>query len=137
MDIVYTILRELAEPPSLDDCAPLEYPGDVAALEHWRVVPTESGPYLLEGVIADRAITSVVFAVYGRALARIAERWVVLGRPLDGHLARVRRVRRDPESRALDRQRWTRRSRQSDARMPPSFEARAPRARLRMRSELV
>jgi len=40
---------------------------------------------LLEGVIADRAITSVVFAVYGRALARIAERWVVLGRPLDGH----------------------------------------------------
>ena len=43
-----------------------------------------TGPYLLEGVIADRAITSVVFAVFGRALARIAERWVVLGRPLDG-----------------------------------------------------
>lgn len=82
----YACLRELAEPPSLDACRPLEYPGDVAALEQWRVVPTNGGPYLLEGVIADRAITSVVFAVYGRALARIAERWVVLGRPLDGSL---------------------------------------------------
>ena len=49
-------------------------------------MPTEDGPYLLEGVIADCAITSVVFAVFGRALARIAERWVVLGYPLGGHL---------------------------------------------------
>jgi hypothetical protein len=45
-------------------------------------VPTENGPYLLEGVLAGRAITSVVIAVYARTLARIAERWVVLGRPL-------------------------------------------------------
>jgi hypothetical protein len=86
MDIVYTILRELAEPPSLDACRPLEYPGEVGALEQWRVVPTENGPYLLEGLLNRRGICSVVFAVYGRALARIAERWVVLGRPLDGHL---------------------------------------------------
>ena len=103
MDIFYTILRELAEPPSLDACRPLEYPGDVAALEQWRVVPTESGPYLLKGLLAGRGICSVVFAVYGRALARIAERWVVLGRPLDGTLSEVRRRRRDPQGGALDR----------------------------------
>ena len=87
MDIVTTILCELAEPPSPDACRPLEYPGEVAALEQWRVVPTENGPYLIEGLLNRRGICSVVFAVYGRALARIAERWVVLGRPLDGHLS--------------------------------------------------
>jgi hypothetical protein len=87
MDIVYTVLRDLAEPPSLDACRPLEYPGEVAALEQWRVVPTENGPYLIEGLLNRRGICSVVFAVYGRALARIAERWVVLGRPLDGTLS--------------------------------------------------
>ena len=84
MDFFDLIACHLREPVSPDDCAPLNYGGDVAPLEHWRVVPTDDGPYLLEGVIADRAITSVVFAVYGHALARIAERWVVLGRPLDG-----------------------------------------------------
>ena len=86
MTFVDLIALHLREPLPPDDCAPLEYAGDTASLEYWRVVPTQDGPYLLEGVLADRAITSVVFAVYGRALARIAERWVVLGRPLDGHL---------------------------------------------------
>ena len=47
-------------------------------------MPTDNGPYLLEGVLAGRPITSVAIAVYARTLARIAERWVVLGRPLDG-----------------------------------------------------
>ena len=84
MDFLYLMTQGLRGPPSLDRCAALQFPGEIAPLEHWRVVPTDGGPYLLEGVIADRAITSVVFAVYGHALARIAERWVVLGRPLDG-----------------------------------------------------
>src|SRR6266850_572564 len=86
VDFLYLITRGLSDPPSPDDCAPLEFAGSVATLEYWRLVPTANGPYLLEGVLAGRGITSVVFAVYGRALARIAERWVVLGRPLDGHL---------------------------------------------------
>jgi hypothetical protein len=86
MDLLYLIARQLAAPASPDDCAPLEFPGRVATLEHWRLVPTTDGPYLLEGVLAGRAITSVVIAVYARTLARIAERWIVLGRPLNGHL---------------------------------------------------
>jgi hypothetical protein len=77
------IARHLYEPLAPDDCAPLEAAGEVAPLEHWRLVPT-SGPYLLHGVLAGRAITSVVFAVHARTIARIAERWVVLGQPLDG-----------------------------------------------------
>ena len=85
MTFVDLIALHLRAPLSPDNCAPLNCGADVAPLEHWRVVPTENGPYLLEGVIADRAITSVVFAVFGRALARIAERWVVLGYPLGGH----------------------------------------------------
>lgn len=80
------VARYLVERVSPDACPPPEYGGDVAALEHWRVVPTPDGPYLLEGVLAGRGITSVVIAVYARAIARIAERWVVLGRPLGGHL---------------------------------------------------
>ena len=47
-------------------------------------MPTPDGPYLLEGVLAGREVTSVVIAVYARTLARLAERWVVLGEPLDG-----------------------------------------------------
>jgi hypothetical protein len=84
VDFLYLITHGLRDPPSLDRCAALQFPGEIAPLEHWRVVPTENGPYLLEGVLAGRAITSVVFAVYARTLARVAERWVVLGRPLDG-----------------------------------------------------
>ena len=82
MDFLYLMTHGLRDPPSLDRCAALQFPGEIAPLEHWRVVPMENGPYLLEGVLAGRAITSVVFAVYARTLARIAERWVVLGRPL-------------------------------------------------------
>jgi hypothetical protein len=86
VDFLYLITYGLRDPPSLDRCAPLEFPGEVATLEYWRLVPTPNGPYLLEGVLAGRGITSVVIAIYARAIARIAERWVVLGRPLDGHL---------------------------------------------------
>lgn len=85
VDFLYLMTQGLRDPPSLDRSAALEFPGEIAPLEHWRVVPTENGPYLLEGVLAGRAITSVVFAVYERTLARIAERWVVLGRPLNNH----------------------------------------------------
>lgn len=81
MDVV---ALHLSEPLAPDACAPLEFPGDVAPLEHWRLVRTPDGPYLLHGVLANRAITSVAIAVYSSAIARIAERWVVLGRPLDG-----------------------------------------------------
>lgn len=86
VDFLYLIARGLSDPPSVDRCAALEFPGEVATLEYWRIVPTANGPYLLEGVLAGRAITSVAIAVYARTIARIAERWVVLGRPLDGHL---------------------------------------------------
>jgi hypothetical protein len=76
------ITRHLHEPLAPDDCAPLEFPGDVAPLECWSLVPTPDGPYLLHGMLANRAVTSVVIAVYSRTIARLAERWVVLGRPL-------------------------------------------------------
>lgn len=84
MDFLYLMTYGLRDPPSPDHCAALNFPAEVAALEYWRIVPTDNGPYLLEGVLAGHAITSVAIAVYARTLARIAERWVVLGRPLDG-----------------------------------------------------
>ena len=84
MDFLDVIALQLAEPLAPDACTPLEFAGNVASLEHWRLVPTPDGPYLLHGVLANRAITSVVIAVYARTLARVAERWVVLGEPLDG-----------------------------------------------------
>lgn len=84
MTFLDLIARHLHEPLAPDDCAPLEFAGDVAPLECWSLVPTPDGPYLLHGMLANRAITSVVIAVYSRTIARLAERWVVLGRPLDG-----------------------------------------------------
>ena len=86
VDFVYLLARHLAETPSPDTCVPLQYGESVATLEYWRLVPTESGPYLLEGLVAGHGITAVAIAIYARAIARTAERWVILGRPLDGHL---------------------------------------------------
>ena len=86
VDLVYFIARQLVEVPSPDECCPLEYPDEVATLEYWRVVPTDNGPYLLEGLMAGHGITSVAIAIYARTIARTAERWVILGRPLNGHL---------------------------------------------------
>jgi len=35
-------------------------------------------------VLSGHGISSVPIAIYARTIARIAERWVILGRPLDG-----------------------------------------------------
>jgi hypothetical protein len=83
MDLLYTIARRLREPASPNDCAPLDFSGSVGMLEHWCLVPTPDGPYLIEGVLKGREVTAVVIAIYSRTIARLAQRWVVLGRPLD------------------------------------------------------
>jgi hypothetical protein len=49
-------------------------------VQHWRLVPTPDGPYVLDGIAGERRIASVCVAIDERAtLARLAEGWVVLG----------------------------------------------------------
>ena len=51
-----------------------------ALVQHWRLVPTPDGPYVLDGIAGERRIASVCVAIDERAtLARLAEGWVVLG----------------------------------------------------------
>lgn len=51
-----------------------------ALVQHWRLVPTADGPYVLDGIAGECRIASVCVAIDERAtLARLAEGWVVLG----------------------------------------------------------
>jgi len=49
-------------------------------VQHWRLVPTPDGPYVLDGIAGGRRVASVCIAIDERAtLARLADGWVVLG----------------------------------------------------------
>jgi len=49
-------------------------------VEHWRLVGTPEGPYVLDGIALGETIASVCIAIDERAtVARLAEGWVVLG----------------------------------------------------------
>lgn len=60
--------------------APLRASAGTTMVEHWRLVATPDGPYVLDGVAMGRTIASVVIAIDERGtVARLADGWVVLG----------------------------------------------------------
>jgi hypothetical protein len=60
--------------------APLRASSRYTLVEHWRLIGTPEGPYVLDGIALGQAIASVCIAIDERAtVARLAEGWVVLG----------------------------------------------------------
>ena len=68
--------------------APLRASKAYPLVEHWRLIGTPEGPYVLDGIVLGETIASVCIAIDERAtVARLAEGWVVLGCRYDANAA--------------------------------------------------